>query len=108
MPTGGLAQASSVEVDVGSLAHGKPTSVEVVSAWKACLVLSSSRWPIRANPHHALFKIWGSAQAPSPDMMQRRWEAPTQPPVVRGHAEKTCPEETPPWLSGLGTRQVLG
>lgn len=108
MPTGLLAQASSVEVDAGSPACGKLTSMEVVSAWKAHLVLSSSCWPVRANPHHALLKIWGSAQAPTPDMMQWRWGAPTQHPAVGGHPVKTCPEETPPWLSGLGTCQVLG
>ena len=108
MPTGGLVQASSVEADAGSPARGKPTSVEVVSAWKVRLVLSSSRWPIRANPHHASLKIWGSAQAPTPGMMQQRWGAPTQHPAVGGHPVKTCPEETPPWLSGVGTHQVLG
>lgn len=108
MPTGRLAQASSVEADAGSLARRKPASMEVVSSWNARLVLTSSCWPIRANPHHASLKMWGLAQAPTPDMMQWRWGAPTQNPMVRRHPGKTCPEETRPRLSGLGTCKVLG
>lgn len=106
MPTGRLAQATSVELGAGSTQkaelHGHCLGLEGLSGPEPQLLACQNKFTshliknLRLNP------------GTRPRHMQWRWGAPTQPPAFGGHPGKTCREETPPWLSVLGTGQILG